>query len=250
MINLALIGNGKWGKNYVKEIAKISNVQIKYIRTYDYLNLVNKNDINGIIIATPDKTHYKIINTFPNEYILVEKPVVTSLKELLEIKNDKIVAGHTYLYNIALVNFFKDLSNIKTVDFIIRNTESVKNTTPLWHLGIHGIALFVFLWGEPESIRVKKINDNLFIELDYQFNKTPFIVRIEAGWNYSEKERIIKVEGLESLIFDDSNTQEVSPLENECREFINFIQGKPSISGLEHIKKVTKITQQIEDLIR
>lgn len=251
MINLALIGNGKWGKNYLKEIEKISGVQIKYIRTHDYKDLISKKDVDGIIIATPDQTHLQILKDFPNQYILVEKPVVTSLDEFLQLKNPKIMAGHIYLYNLALLDALKDLTGVRSIDFIIRNTERVEHTSPLWHLAVHGVALFIFLLGEPSKVSAHEKNNNLFIELTYHFSRKPSIFcRIEVGWNYSKKERLILVKGDQNLAFDDSKKQDISPLENECRTFVDFIQGYPSISGLEHIKAVTTVLKKIESLIR
>lgn len=249
MINLALIGNGKWGKNYLKEIKKISGANIKYIRTYDYLSLAGKKDIDGIIIATPDNTHCEILTKFPNHYILVEKPVVTSFRDILKINNPRVMAGHIYLYNLALINFLNDIDDLKTIDFILRNNENVKDATPLWHLAIHGVALAVYLRGEPDQIIAREKNKNLFIELNYNSN-ADLTYRIEVGWNYANKERIIKAEGSKVFVFDDSQKQNISPLENECRSFIRFINGNDSISDLNHIKKVTKVLEKIDALIR
>ena len=86
MITLALIGKGKWGSKYLEVVEKIPDCIIKYVKTRDYKDLHNYSDIDGIIIATPDSTHARIIEEFPSKYLLVEKPLTTSLKEARKIK--------------------------------------------------------------------------------------------------------------------------------------------------------------------
>ena len=69
MVNLALIGIGAWGKNYITTCKKLPNISIKYlcatskknldtysgnyIKTTNYKDLFNYSDIDGVIVATP-----------------------------------------------------------------------------------------------------------------------------------------------------------------------------------------------------
>ncbi len=104
MINIALIGLGKMGKNFLQETKKFKNVRIlkilkkKKINKENFYNNSNlffkehKLKIDGYIIASPVETHYlylkKILKI--NKPIIVEKPLVASYSEfrkLLELKN-------------------------------------------------------------------------------------------------------------------------------------------------------------------
>ena len=78
--SIALIGYGKWGKILKKRLKKFCHV--KYI-------LRSKDDIKKIygkvkwaVVATPDKTHYKILKKLINAKINIfcEKPLTTSFK--------------------------------------------------------------------------------------------------------------------------------------------------------------------------
>src|SRR5258708_8764255 len=103
MTTLALIGKGRWGTNYLNEVKKIPNSKIKYVKTYNYKDILKYDDIDGIIIATPAETHVEIINAFPNKFLLVEKPLTTSLSSALAIINKNIMVGHTYLFNSSIM---------------------------------------------------------------------------------------------------------------------------------------------------
>ncbi len=63
---LALIGNGKWGQNYVNTIRRLQQVDLpqKYIKTRSYPDLLTKSDIDGVIIASPTNTHFEIAMEF------------------------------------------------------------------------------------------------------------------------------------------------------------------------------------------
>lgn len=244
MIKLALVGKGKWGSRYLEVVKNIPGVEIKYVVTRNYHDLHNYSDIDGIIIASPDSTHAEIARTFPNKYLLIEKPFTTSLESALEITNPKVMVGHTYLYNTALMENMKTVGNIKYFGFRLCNVEEPENTTPLWYLGPHGISLCLHFFGEPKNSKVWQINRNIFIKLDYE--TTTCI--LEVGGNYPTKQRQIVALGQQGAInFDDSLQQPISPLENELRSFIGFIGGKNSITGLEHAYAVERILAGLQN---
>lgn len=246
MIKLALIGKGKWGNHYLEAIKNIPGAEIKYVVTRNYRDLHKYNDIDGIIIATPDSTHAEIAQEFPDKYLLIEKPFTTSLKDALEIKNQKIMVGHIYLYNKLLMEKLDKTKNIKSLKVILRNTEVVKGTNPLFYLAPHGISLSIYLFGVPKRTRVKEINENLYIELLYPKVRST----IEVGWNYPKKERIIEVKGDNGFLFTDSEKQEVSPLENELSVFIGFIKGGKCTTGIKHAVLVERILDNIEKQLK
>ncbi len=247
MITLALIGKGKWGSRYLNVVNNIPDVEIKYVVTRNYKELQQYNDINGIIIATPDSTHTEIAKEFPNKYLLIEKPFATSLKDALEINNNKVMVGHIYLYNKGLMEKLKKVGKINRLDIKLCNIHAEENTTPLWYLAPHGVSLAVYFLGEPQVIKAEKINENLSITLKYEKSEC----HIETGWNYSEKLRKIVAHGeYDSVDFDDTIIQSIAPLENELRSFIAFIKGEKCVTGLEHAIKVTKVLDKIQEQLK
>lgn len=95
-MNIAIIGLGHaFSKQYnaLKQITKFTNIELcdnnkNKIRKYhckdDYLSL----DSNHVIIATSPRLHLEMIKNLSKQdkQIIVEKPIVTSLKELQELE--------------------------------------------------------------------------------------------------------------------------------------------------------------------
>lgn len=246
MISLALIGNGKWGNKYVTELKKFSNVKLVEIRTHDYQDLIDREDIDGIIIATPDSTHAEIIKHFPDKFLLVEKPFVTSLKDANEISNKKIMVGYIYLYNLALQEQMKDLGQIHKIDFTIHNTEKVEGTNPLWYLGSHAISFCLLHLGRITDYQIKCNQDNYTIKLKHIVGES----NISVGWGYATKKRSILIKADKNVDYNPEDTQKISPLHNEVTAFLNFIEKGTSVpSNLKHAKEVTNALVQIEQMM-
>ena len=85
-INLALVGFGRFGKKYYKNLNQ--NKHIKFVKKYKKKNTIQKkfhrflkeeiekNNFKGGIVATPTKTHYQISKEFIKNKIpiILEKP--------------------------------------------------------------------------------------------------------------------------------------------------------------------------------
>lgn len=125
MIRLALIGVGKFGKNYLRilqdmpgvelaAVAVISKNSLKSVAVSDLVQkTINAEDIFGnfeidaVVIATPTKTHVALASSAlkQGKHVLLEKPMTATLKEAEELariaeKSGKILMiGHQYCYN-------------------------------------------------------------------------------------------------------------------------------------------------------
>ena len=245
MTKLALIGKGRWGKNYLSETEKIDSCEIKYIKTHDYKDLLNYKDIDGIIIATPARTHAEIIKTFPNKYLLVEKPLTINLEDALAIKNKNIMVGYTYLFNVSVIQGIKDAGTINQFNFTLHNTNSYGSKVgPIWELAPHAVSLFTKITKTPINIRSAKLKSGNLTAVLESKNCT---CEISVGWDYTEKERDITFVGKKKTIkFDGTEVNKISPLQNEIRSFINFIQKGKNISTLKDGIKVVELLAKIE----
>ena len=123
VLNLGLIGAGKWGSNYIETIKNINGINLKsiackslknkknlinqYEMTDDWHKLTLSSKLDGIVIASPASTHFEIVsecikNRLP---IIIEKPITLNFREAkllkdLAIKNRVIVkVNHVYLYH-------------------------------------------------------------------------------------------------------------------------------------------------------
>ena len=105
MLNICLIGYGRWGKLLYKRLNKITKI-IKILNSKNY-SIKELKNADWIVIATPNNTHYKIIKDClkNKKNIFCEKPLVLKYSRAVE------------LYNIAEKNNLKiivsDLSDYK-----------------------------------------------------------------------------------------------------------------------------------------
>ena len=99
VLQLGLIGIGRWGQNYLRTIRNSSDIQLRRVAgrshqyslladdpgikfTSDWREVCDDDSLDGVIVATPPSTHYDIVRRALNTGlpILVEKPLTGSLK--------------------------------------------------------------------------------------------------------------------------------------------------------------------------
>lgn len=234
MTTLALIGIGKWGRNYLKTVKNLDNVQIKYVSAlhleslkllskdyqpiFDINELNNLCDVDGIIIATPAETHFSIAKELlkNGHNLLIEKPLVLTTEEAFELKKiwdknkPKVLVGHIQLYNPAYKACKIQLSkigDIKKVFFKGLLSPKRKDISVLWDWGPHPISILLDLLGEsPQDISVTEHAGRLKINLTYKKNIS---AEIEIGWVSNIKKRELIIEGKNGkIILDDSNKEQ------------------------------------------
>ena len=80
---------------------------IEPLKNYSLENILENDEIDAVIIATPIETHYKIAKDFlnANKHVLIEKPITASSKEALDLiktaeKNKKVLmVDHTFEFS-------------------------------------------------------------------------------------------------------------------------------------------------------
>lgn len=191
MINVGIIGVGRWGLNYLKTFNEFKNSKAKWISsrredalksallkagtkinikaTTDYNDILRDKEVSAVIIATPGSTHYKISKEalLSNKHILTEKPVAFSSKEVEELialsnKRKKIfMAGHLHLYNPPIQKLREDIKagsfgEINYIHSIGTGNGPVRNDmNVLWDVLPHDISVLLYLLDElPLSVSV------------------------------------------------------------------------------------------------
>ena len=128
MLNVALIGLGYWGRNYLRVLQNIEGIKLSYVcdsnpeafkgvpsnvkTTLDYEEIAKDEDIKVAFLATPASTHYKIAKLFleQGKHLLVEKPLTMNVREAFELvkiaKENKtiLMVDHIYIASILLFN--------------------------------------------------------------------------------------------------------------------------------------------------
>jgi predicted dehydrogenase len=134
-INLALVGFGKFGKKYFKNIEDNKNFSLRTIfrknikkKIFKPFNLKNLNlyKYDAGIVCTPVQSHYKVAKLFINNKIpiILEKPAANTsneIKKLIELSNKKktsVIVNHSDLYNKNFQFLYKKRKDIGKIEFI------------------------------------------------------------------------------------------------------------------------------------
>jgi len=275
MINLALIGAGRWGKNYLRAVKKLNKVKIKYvcsgskslqeisgdyIKLDDYKKLADIKDLDGVIIAVPSRKHLELASFFLSikKPILLEKPMVVSLQEAEELKlifektKGKLMVGNIFLYNNAFQTFKKLFEEIKDVQYLqfegydlgpIRNDISA-----LWDWGPHDVSMCLDLIGnKPFAVSAWAVNslrpNTKLYDMVYariMFKNFPVFVKI--GWLSPLKKRQIIAVGKENaILFDDTSEKKLTFFDQKMeKRYVPYSVSEPLAKELEDFIQLIK----------
>lgn len=272
MTNIALVGCGYWGKNYVDTLRDIDDVNVKYICDlkeenlaplrkklpnslffHDYKDILKYSDIDGVIIATPTATHFKIAKDFleAGKNVLVEKPLTNNSKDakiLCDIadKNNLILmVGHIFKYNPAIVKIKEliDSGELGELRYIESRRVGLgpirQDVSVLWDLATHDVYISNFLVGStPQKVSCIGISHNKNIDditnASLVYSNGVFST-IYANWGHPVKERKLYVGGTKkAILFDD-----VEPV-NKIIIFDKGVTYTPSVSGFSEFVAATR----------
>ncbi len=272
MINLAVIGAGRFGTNYIRTISTMKGVRVthvcvkhsrkhadiadKYILLTDYRKLLSMQEIDGVIIATPASTHAEIARSFIERKIpvLIEKPFTTSLQDAQNLylcwKREKgiVFIGHIYLYNpafVATTENIKKIGKIEHIDAQAGNWGPVrKDTTILWDWMVHDVVMVNQLL-KKSPISVQAFSDKfpkfdfLSIKLLYPQNIS---VLLSCSWKYPQKIRRTTILGSRGVfVFDDISSKKITFLKKDDSRLVEQSSIKYS--------DVSPLTEQINAFI-
>ncbi|MBI2599304.1 Gfo/Idh/MocA family oxidoreductase [Candidatus Daviesbacteria bacterium] len=267
---LALIGAGQWGRNYVNTIKSLPGCKLKYIcatsiKTLnsfdsDYIKLTNYkslfkySDIDGVIIATPGSTHFKISSELlKNGFnLLVEKPLTVNYQEALKLKDiydnlkkkPAVLVGYIDLYNppfIKLQEYTNSIGEIRYISFEgLNNGVFRSDMSVIWEWGPHGVSMILkILKLKPEEVTAwavsslypnSKLYDMAFIRLVFPNGTVAFI---KVSWLSAVKKRELVVVGTkDTIIYNNLAEKKLTYFKDMGPEFLKgeFRQKEPKIS--------------------
>lgn len=239
--SVAVIGSGYWGKNLVRNFYQLGALKIICDKDEDILNnfrglypeaevcsaltdVLGRDDVNGVVIATPAETHFAIARKalLANKHVYVEKPLVLHEdegEELIKLARGKgliLMVGHLLQYHPAFV-LLKDLTTrgeLGRITYIcsnrlnfgkIRREESI-----LWSFAPHDISMILSLVGEePEAVYAiganylhQKIADVTTTHLEFP---SGIKAHIFVSWLHPYKEQNLVVVGDRKMaVFNDT----------------------------------------------
>ncbi len=252
MTTLALVGKGRWGKNYINTINNLSSCELpdNFIKTSNYKDLFAFDNIQGVIIATPSSTHFKIAKEFLEKgfNVLIEKPMTTNYKDALELSRivkehrNIVMVGHIYLYSPAFLKVKKLIKSIGRIKYIL--TEGMNygpirsDVSALWDWGPHDVSMAIDLLGSlPEEVSASGLShvrpgtqlyDMCNLKLKFVNDVYCFV---NIGWLSPIKKRNMTIVGdNKTIVFDDTIEKKVAViknLKNKKTDYPSFLKDSP-----------------------
>ena len=246
-IRLGLIGLGYWGPKIARNLYALPKATVTMVADTDVSRLeafninqqgtrtttqvtdVFRSDVDGVVIATPVRTHYQLAKEalLHGKHVLVEKPLTASVpeaEELVTLAKEQqriLMVGHTFEYNPAVNELRKliqsgDLGRIYSIEAERVNLGLFRNDiNVVWDLAPHDVSILLYLLGKkPEQVRVQAhahlqsgIHDIAHIDLLFENKVT---AHIHVSWLHPHKIRRVTVIGdLRMAVYDDTNPAEM-----------------------------------------
>ena len=247
MINIAVIGCGYWGPNYIRifsglpsatvshccdiDTAKLSSIKSIYptvATTTRYQDILENAKIDAVCISTPASTHYTIGREalLNGKHVLIEKPLALSSEDAqalvrLARKEDRILmVGHVYLYHPAVQKIKSYFSEGQFDDLYYLYSARTglgpvrRDTNAMWDLAPHDLSIYLYLLGEmPKNVSANgacHLQDGIedMVLLAIEFPRK-VMGYIHASWLDPYKSRRLTIVGKSKmLLFEDTNPTE------------------------------------------
>lgn len=247
MTNVAVIGCGKWGINYVRIFEEIPDARVEWIFDRDESSMrratqrfptvkaaktitevLGAADVTAVIVATPAAGHYEAVRMCleAGKHVLVEKPITLSIDEtqrlisLAESAGKILMVGHTFIYNPG-VRKLKECVKSESFGRMYYLHATRTNMGPirhdvnaLWDLATHDVAIFNYvLERSPEWVSVTGVRlfDNEREDVGFMTLGYPdgVIGNIHVSWADPYKVReVVAVGSRRRVVFNDLESVE------------------------------------------
>ncbi|MBN9662349.1 MAG: Gfo/Idh/MocA family oxidoreductase [Acidobacteria bacterium] len=241
MGNIAVVGNGYWGRNLVRNFHELGalgivcdgnpDVEASVLEKYpdvrftrDYSEVLELSGIDAVVLATPAATHFEMARRalLAGKDVFVEKPLAlratdgADLVDLAARKGRILMVGHILQYHPAVLKL-KELITSGTLGRVqymysnrlnigkIRTEENI-----LWSFAPHDISVILSLLGEePTEVRCtggshlnQGVADVTLTDLAFPSGARAHIF---VSWLHPFKEQRLVVVGSEKMVvFDDA----------------------------------------------
>ena len=238
---IAVVGSGYWGKNLIRNYHQIGVLKVigdhnetvltEFARQYPdvepcmaFSDLLSRDDISGIVIATPAETHYHLAREalLANKHVYVEKPLVldsSHAEELIAIAGERdriLMVGHLLQYHPAFecLKSLVSSGELGRINYIYSNRLNLgkirREENILWSFAPHDISMILSLAGEmPEAVQTtggaylhQKIADVTTTHMTFP---SGLRAHIFVSWLHPFKEQKLVVVGdRKMVVFDDT----------------------------------------------
>jgi predicted dehydrogenase len=278
-LRFGVIGWGYWGPKITRNLSTIAHSAVSIVADTDVYRLASltasqpglqtstqvedvfRSDVDGVVIATPVRTHYQLAKEalLHGKHVLVEKPLTANIAEaeelvaLAEQQQRILMVGHTFEYSPAVNELRKmiqngDLGNIYCVESERVNLGLFRSDIDvIWDLAPHDISILLYILGKkPNQIKVQAhahlqphIHDIAHIDLGFADGMT---AHIHVSWLHPCKIRRVTVIGDERMaVYDDTNPAEMLKIYNKGADVnadpvVSYRYGAISIPHIDWIE--------------
>lgn len=244
---IGIVGCGHWGKNYLRLLASLPEVDVTFVCDRDEQILAqrraryphvpfssNLHDVlsrdicDAVVIATPASSHHRIVTQALSAGldVLVEKPVTLLPAEARQLgslaRQNKCVlmVAHTFLFNPAVRQIKQYLDTDVLGDIYYVKTRRTHlglvrdDVNAVWDLAPHDISILLYLIGEMPC-RIQAMGRRILRNDrdDAAFINLGFpsgvMAHVHVSWADSNKERYLDIVGSRArVVFDDLNVLE------------------------------------------
>jgi UDP-2-acetamido-3-amino-2,3-dideoxy-glucuronate N-acetyltransferase len=245
LASIAVVGSGYWGKNLVRNFNSLNALKLICDKNETILDvfkkqyadvevclafneILNRSDIDGVAIATPAETHFRLAREalLAGKHVYVEKPLVLDENEGAELiniaqkKQLKLMVGHLLQYHPVFLRL-KELAHsgeLGRINYIYSNRLNLgkirREENILWSFAPHDISMILSIAGEePESVMStggnylhQKIADVTTTHLEFSSGMQAHIF---VSWLHPFKEQKLVVVGDQKMaVFDDTQPWE------------------------------------------
>ncbi|HEV7129365.1 MAG TPA: Gfo/Idh/MocA family oxidoreductase [Ktedonobacterales bacterium] len=285
-LRFAVIGWGYWGPKIARNLDTLPGAQVTMVADMDPLRLVLLRqerkwstttrpadvfaaDVDGVVIATPVRTHYALARDalLNGKHVLVEKPLTTSVAEAEDLialarqMRRTLMVGHTFEYSPAVGELRKliaagELGRIYCIETERLNLGLFRSDIDvIWDLAPHDVSILLYLLGTaPAEIRAQacahlraNIYDVAHLDLGFPEGMT---AHIHVSWLHPCKVRRVTVMGdARMAVYDDTNPAEMLKIFNKGAD----IGADPEVSyrfgaiTIPHIEWIEPLRLECED---
>ncbi len=237
-VGVAIVGAGYWGPNFIRNFSTIPESTIQYVCDLDkkrlkkinqlypniktttkFQDVLNSKKVQGVIIATPVKTHFPLAKMAleAGKHVLVEKPMTAKVEDakvlvsIAEKKKTVLMVDHTFVYHPAVQKMKqlilkKEIGELFYFDSVRTNLGLFQNdTNVLWDLATHDLSIMDYLLNQnpTEIIAIgashirKDIENVVYVTVRYPGS---LLGHIHVNWLAPVKLRTILLSGYQKMI--------------------------------------------------
>ncbi|GCF08224.1 Gfo/Idh/MocA family protein [Dictyobacter arantiisoli] len=286
-LRFGVIGWGYWGPKIARNLDGLSQASVTMVADLDQKRLASlvvsqpwtkttsdvndvwQSDVDGVVIAAPVRTHYRLAKEalLHGKHVLVEKPLTASVveaEELIALAQERkltLMVGHTFEYSPAVNELRKlvqsgDLGRIYCVEAERVNLGLFRSdTNVIWDLAPHDVSILLYLFGKvPVQVKVQAhahlqshICDIAHLDLEFADEMT---AHIHVSWLHPCKIRRVTVIGdARMVVYDDTNPSEMIKVYNKGAD----VHADPVVSyrygaiTIPHIDWIEPLRLECED---